>query len=191
MPTSKSALTVKNALVEPFLTAYQSNNPMIPFMCHDLKKLIKSLLELFVKPEVLAVKNTSKEMQEIDLDDKTNLPVTSSALKNFKEGVQIFLVTMLKKFFERCPLTSDILRGVSVFDPSIISSIAKPRAENLFKVLLTQLIDLKILSPSLCDVIMGQFSVFVDTDCKRKKVFTPGSTAGSFLFSCSEHSKVE
>ena len=105
--------------VEPFLTAYQSNNPMIPFMYHDLKKLINSLLELFVKPEVLAVKKTSKEMQEIDLDDKTNLLdgknvvvgfgvetifkdlrikdlVTSSVLKNFKEGVQIFLVIMLK-----------------------------------------------------------------------------------------------
>ena len=62
---------------------------MIPFMYHDLKKLIKSLLELCVKPEVFAVKKTSKEMQEIDLDDKTNLLDGKNVVVRF--GVEIII----------------------------------------------------------------------------------------------------
>ena len=36
-------------LFEPYLKSYQSNQPMVPFIYFDLKKLVTSLLKLFVK----------------------------------------------------------------------------------------------------------------------------------------------
>ena len=62
VPTSKSAKDVKNALpdeltvakleyfkfvaakLQPFLEAYQSDHPLVPFMYHDLKRLVKTLM---------------------------------------------------------------------------------------------------------------------------------------------------
>ena len=65
-PKSKSFLNVQEAvkdslnllkldffsfigsLVEPYLRAYQTDRPMIPFMCNDLEKLSENLLKLFI-----------------------------------------------------------------------------------------------------------------------------------------------
>ena len=135
-------------------------------MYRDLKKLVKSLLELFVKPEILAKCKTAKNMQEINLDEKKNL-ITISAMNSFREGARSFVVCMLKKIFEKSSLTSDIVRGASVLDPFVISSVKKPRAENLFKILLTELIDNKILSPC-CDTTIAQFSEFLENECKNQ-----------------------
>ena len=90
-----------------------------------------------------AVETIIKDLKRKDL-------ITISALNSFREGAHSFVVRMLKKIFERSSLTSDIVRGAGVLDPFVISSVKKPRAENLFKILLTELIDHKILSPC-CD----------------------------------------
>ena len=136
---------------------------------------------------------TAKNMQEINLDEKKYLCepknlvlgcavetiikglkrkglITNSALNSFREGARSFVVRMLKKIFERSSLTSDIVRGASVLDPFVISSVKKPRAENLFKILLTELIDHKILSPC-CDTTMAQFTEFtecLENECKNR-----------------------
>ena len=40
-------------LLEPYLLAYQTDSPMIPFMYEDLQKLVTNLLKLFVKSSII------------------------------------------------------------------------------------------------------------------------------------------
>lgn len=39
--------------ITPFLKLYQTDKPMLPFMCTDLTAMLKSLMEKFVKPSVM------------------------------------------------------------------------------------------------------------------------------------------
>ena len=80
-PKSKSFLNVQEAvkdslkllklyyfsftasLMEPYLRAYQTDKPMIPFMCNDLENLSKNLLKLFIKPEVIDKCTSPKQLK--------------------------------------------------------------------------------------------------------------------------------
>ncbi|KAE8742847.1 hypothetical protein FOCC_FOCC005271, partial [Frankliniella occidentalis] len=42
-------------LVEPFLTAYQTNNPMAPFLHTDLTAVMKDLLSIFLKEDCITI----------------------------------------------------------------------------------------------------------------------------------------
>ena len=70
-PSSKSYMNVKMALaddlipaklkffcfiaeiVKPFLTKYQTDKPMVPYLYHDIVRIIRRLMQLIVKPEIL------------------------------------------------------------------------------------------------------------------------------------------
>ena len=53
-----------------FLTRYQTDSPMLPFVKSDLKDLLKDLLKRFVKKEVLEGANTVMKSLRIDPCDR-------------------------------------------------------------------------------------------------------------------------
>ena len=135
---------------------------------------------------------TAIDFQNINLDDKKSLwepkdlvigfacehiikelidkdLVNITQVKKFKEDGLRFVLGLLKKIFEKSSLNSEIVRGASIFDPKIIAVLKKSRAENLLKVLLTSLIECRILFANDCDRIMEQFVDFLETQFKMKK----------------------
>ena len=46
--------------------------------------------------------------------------VTHRQICAFKEEAQVFVVTMLNKLFERCPLVSNVIRSTAIFDPTVL-----------------------------------------------------------------------
>ena len=90
-PTCKSYKNVKDAvedpfvitkltffsfisrIVEPYLKMFQSDKPMVPFLYFELKSVIKSLMELIVKSEVLEECKTSSSLKSLDLSKGDNL----------------------------------------------------------------------------------------------------------------------
>ena len=52
---------------------YQTNQPMIPCMCNDLQKLLRKLILLIVKPDLLQNCKSATNMKNLDLSDKGNL----------------------------------------------------------------------------------------------------------------------
>ena len=167
IPTSKIATNVKNALpdeltvaklsyfkfvaakLQPFLKAYHSDHSLVPFMYHDLKRLVKTLMEVCVRPEVLEKSKTAKDFQNINLDDKKSLREPKdlvigfacehtikelidkdlfniTQVKKFKEDGLRFVLGLLTFFFENSSLNSEIVRGASIFDdPKIIAVLKK------------------------------------------------------------------
>ena len=60
-------------LLEGFLTAFQSNASMAPYLYDDLQEVVKSLMRRCVKPEVIEKAATAAQLMKIDLDDSKNL----------------------------------------------------------------------------------------------------------------------
>ena len=109
--------------IEPFLTLFQSEDPVAPFLFEKLKGLIVLILDRFVKTSVIreASKNTFK-LVNLMLEGNSLLPLheidvglgAKSVLKKlktvdkpeerkFRVNAQIFLIE-LKKIFERSVL---------------------------------------------------------------------------------------
>ena len=57
----------------PYLTRYQSQKPMIPFLHDDIQQLVKELLSLTIKSEIIDnYKENYKALLKIDLRDVRN-----------------------------------------------------------------------------------------------------------------------
>ena len=56
--------------VTPFLTLYQTDKPMVPFIAGDIGKLLKVLLQRFIKPGNLSLLSTPAQLASIDVDKK-------------------------------------------------------------------------------------------------------------------------
>ena len=170
-------------IVEPFLTAFQSDKPMIPYFYFYLKSIIKQLLGIIVEPKIIDSCKTGKQLKDIDLSDKKNLlslekmnlgfavehtikslkrldAVSNLQVNEFKKSAQIFIISMLTKLFERSPMTSILLKSASIFDPMILHDLSKEKILSLWKMLLKPLIDLGVLSPQHRDEATLQFNQF-------------------------------
>jgi len=58
--------------VNPFLTAYQTDKPMLPFLCADLYKMVKTLMDRLVKDDVMAPVSSVQQLLKIDTGLKEN-----------------------------------------------------------------------------------------------------------------------
>ena len=127
------------------LKKYQCEKPMVPFLYANLKSIATNLLQLIVKAKVLEKCKTAKQLAEMNLDEKRNLlPVikvelgfgvhgllsklnkqdiiTIDETKEFKKEVQCFVVSTLKKIFDRSPFTCEFVRYCTVLDPVVLVS---------------------------------------------------------------------
>ena len=125
--------------IEPFLTLFQSENPVARFLFKKLKGLIVLILQKFVKTSVIreASKNTFK-LVNLMLEGNSLLPLheidvglgAKSVLKlktvdkpeerKCRVNAQIFLIE-LKKIFERSLLKYKF-KGISSLSPTQICS---------------------------------------------------------------------
>ena len=56
--------------ITPFLTAFQTDKPMLPFMSTSLYTLLKSLMDRFIKSEVMAEATSILKVLKIKPTDK-------------------------------------------------------------------------------------------------------------------------
>ena len=54
-------------MFKPFLIAYQTDRPMIPFLYGDLFKLLKDIFSIIIKPDIMNKYETGLKLKEIDL----------------------------------------------------------------------------------------------------------------------------
>ena len=72
-PAKLSFVSYFAGLIQPFLTCYQSDKPMIPFLHDDIFNLVFSLLQIVVKPDKLQECETMSDLKKIDLGKKGKL----------------------------------------------------------------------------------------------------------------------
>ena len=60
------------SILQPFLTKYQTQKPMIPYLYGDLSKVYKSLLEVIIKDDILEECN-GYQLPKVDMEKSSNL----------------------------------------------------------------------------------------------------------------------
>ena len=72
-PAKLSFVSYFAGLIQPFLTCYQSDKPIISFLHDDIFNLVFSLLQIVVKPDKLQECETMSDLKKIDLGKKGKL----------------------------------------------------------------------------------------------------------------------
>ena len=121
----------------------QKDQPMIPYMYKDLQKLLRKLILLIVKPDLLQNCKSATDIKNLDLSDKSNLLklkdinigfVASSTLKELKRkglitngqiasffnDVMLFIRSTVQKLLEKSPIFNDIVCNSLVFNPQVV-----------------------------------------------------------------------
>lgn len=164
--------------VERFLTQYQTESPMVPFLYIDLVDIITCLAKRVVKPGALDdVRDLHEQMtkSEVFLDySKTNIGVEATELlkqsksspkdllgfrMQCREALTITITQMLKK----SPIIYSLCRYLQFLNPEVIIKRSSTAVKYLKSALLTtghcQLGDV--------DDILGQFEIFIaSVKCK-------------------------
>ena len=104
---------------KPFLTSYQSDAPLVPYMHNHLVDLIKDLMAMFVKPALVSGVTTLNNFREINFESKEGFLKKSKIdigyaakdlilslskrtkaedIEKFRSGCQTFFTAMLQKF---------------------------------------------------------------------------------------------
>ena len=167
----------------PFLGNYQTDRPIIPFMMSDLSSVIKGLVQIIVKPQIIQAAQGSK-LFSVDLDDEDTFVTyskveigfsTEKALKQavkdkkvsdrqvleFRLECKGFVVKVLKKLLEKCPVTYALVRNLSVLDPREMASKGNACKSKLKKVL-SHLVSCDKVQKRDCDEVIRQYTNFID-----------------------------
>ena len=60
-------------IIKPFLTKYQTDKPMVPYLYHDIVRIIRRLMQLIVKPGILDKCSIFIDHIGVDLDNKNTM----------------------------------------------------------------------------------------------------------------------
>ena len=105
---------------------------MIPFLYEDLKSLVRDLMKIIIKKEVLENALSGKKLLSVNLyAEESLLPIkdidmgfstehklrqflqkekiSKSSARNFRKDCQIFVRSLLEKLMERFPISSAFL----------------------------------------------------------------------------------
>ena len=132
-------------------------------MYDDLKTLVTSILQLYIKQSVIDNCSNAISYKNIDLLNKSHIELaiakllkkyiaTSVEIEVFKTECLTFLITTTQKIFEHSHLTSTIVRFARSLNPADLNH---PSASTLFKSLISRLVYLKILQPKLGDTALS------------------------------------
>lgn len=168
--------------INPFLTAFQTDKPMLPFMSISLYTLLKSLLNRFIKGElvteatsplkILRLKPTDKEQQldyqKVDvgfvaqhmLKEKSG-KLSERQVLQFRMECKDFLAKTASKLLDKTPINYQLVRSMSCLDPRLMAS-EKEGCVKKMKRVLEILVEAHRLKADECDEVIYQFGQFLD-----------------------------
>ena len=174
-------------LFQPFLLQYQTDNPMVPYLYNDLITLIKKIMNLIVKPEIVKECANAADLKNVNFFSKDTFVkpkhmnigfatiasftelrkkdvVTSQQVAAFMNDVITFVTLTLQKIFERSPISYLVVRCSSVFGPHQMITDSAESLQSKMKKLLHHLCKLDILHNTSCDKSMEQYIELIQHD---------------------------
>ena len=177
----------------PYLTTYQSQEPLIPFLYDDLRSLYVELLGLSIKLEILeACRDDGKELLKINIRNVKNqmrkqdthigfgaqqellsiLRKDSAAVEDinkFRLEARKFLITLLEKMFNKSHISFNIVKRAAVLDPKFFLLRPLDVYKSVLQRLLFTLVQLKIICSSHADQALSEFSCFHTASFRERK----------------------
>nr|XP_020447106.1 uncharacterized protein LOC109955353 [Monopterus albus] len=184
-----------------FLTKYQTDEPVLPFISKDLVMLMKSLLKRFIKEEIL---NDITALQMVRLDT-TNMKarkrpknvdiglgaeavikelqsssrVGELSVLEFRKDCMDCLTNIIQKMQDKSPLKYTVVRQVACLDPANMFSDPNLCQERMKRLVHRFLQDHQLPGGiSAGDVIVQQFGNFLSLEAKSESLslFQPMKT---------------
>ena len=94
--------------VNSFLVDYQTDRPMVPFLCNDLAFLYRNLLMLFIRKSVLEDTTSLIKLSKVDPQSNTN--------------EKLFLGIACQHMVERSPVKSKFARNASCINTKLVAT---------------------------------------------------------------------
>ena len=127
MKTKLKFLEFVSNKLNKFLRGYQTDQPMIPFLCNSLKEVLISLLQIFILNDTIKKADTTLKLIKIDTSDvnlhkpydsiqigtaaklhdanyKKSTDFKESTLRRFCKEVCMLLTSLTSHFMEKPPL---------------------------------------------------------------------------------------
>ena len=180
LPAKLSFLIYLCKPVECFLTVYQQDTPLVPFLYQDLNDLLEKVMKKFVKPTV----TEAKEVHDIDVTKSDNIvnnakikigveaeeilkqqQLTQREILLFRTQCQSFLQTFVSRLQKKSPLQYKFTKYIQCLSPSLISS-SPETAKRYMKSALLHIKDLHIVPVEHIDDILEDFDALC---CHAKK----------------------
>ena len=189
-------------VVEPFLTMYQTDNVLLPFIAQDLDKIIRNLLRRFMKHDIVNAADTCLKLIQLDISGASSLmssknidagfvangdikdllchkKISEKQALEFRMASRDFAKAIVKKVVEKCPIKYKLVRGLVCLDPRLIQSDPE-KASSKFQLVLQCMVDAKRVQSDDVDVLKDEFHTFA-TECKHLDEFKSYSVASSHL----------
>ena len=184
--------------IQSFLTVYQTDQPMIPFLASDLFQMAKGLMEVIIKPDIMKSVTTTQKLISVDPTNTDNHKIykkidvgftaekilkkslcdkklTECREMEFRMEAKAFVVEILKRLLNKCPLQYTLVRNLAFLDPRHIPK--KEDCINKLKRVLHIMSEAKRVEDKDCDEILKQYGQFVDdevqTDISQFQNFNP------------------
>ncbi|KAK9952663.1 hypothetical protein ABG768_018477 [Culter alburnus] len=178
------ALSVSKS-VTPFLTKYQTDKPMVPFLAADLHKMLKNLMCRFIKPEVMQEAKSVKKLLDVDIKLPTNYidcssvdlgyvtnrilkelrakqKVGASTIMDFRRSCRDGLVAMVDKLQQKSPLKYILVKNMGFLDPVNMANEETDQLKGMLRRTLAYLVDQGRINEQDCDEIIQQYAHFLD-----------------------------
>lgn len=170
-------------LLQPFLATFQTDAPMIPFLYAELLKLMKAVMERFVKADILS---SATSFHSIDVaEDKNSSPYNNgdvgfSAQKLLKElqaekkisdrqvlefrmECRAFLQAVVKQLQVKSPLKYGLTKNISTFNPIQMDDASKRESnKTMFHSIVYKLTQTGRFRECDADDAMSWYSNFID-----------------------------
>ena len=163
--TAKLHFAFIASILKPFLVIFQTDNPMVPFLCDEFSNVSKRLIALMYKKEKIDeakavskamkedwLKNKNNQMEEflIDIraaakDDLSKAKVATEKKRKFRGECKLFVVNLLLKLQERVPIQYALVRSSSSINHNNVAIQAAPMSKRFVR-LADLLYSLKFIS---------------------------------------------
>ena len=181
--------------VQPFLTKYQSDSPLLPFLVSDLLEMLKSIISKFLTAEFAAQLKTCSQLSKVDLRDRSHhkqvdlgfsaemylqsaefrkMKISDKDVLGIRISAKAALITFTEKVLEKSPMRYPLARSISCLDPHFIAQ-SPDACKTMLTRMLKSLVDAKRLQGSVCDEILQQFEHFMRSVLSSELLqFKPG-----------------
>ena len=174
-----------------FLSWFQTDKPMMPFLYDVLKDIVDSFMKMYIKKEICDSNDTLQKMLNLDLSDvniRKKIPdvgVGAKLLlneykksKNFNEGVlksfykeaSLFLASLVQHMLEKSPLRRQVVRCASALNPNLMTDKDEQEACVIkFSTLVTKLAELNQITDQVANKANDEYRKFLDDVVSRNR----------------------
>ncbi|XP_057291926.1 uncharacterized protein LOC130614515 [Hydractinia symbiolongicarpus] len=186
MPTKLKLVEFIASKLNKFLRGFQTDQPMVPFLCDVLKDLLTSIMKMFILTDTIKKADTTMKLLKIDVSDKNihkpsetidvgmgaQLHISQfrrsgdfkgSSFRNFHQETVLFLSSVTSHMIEKCPLKHMIIRCCSSINPNRLAIRDEREVLKLrFSKMLEKLTFLGQVTPKVAEDAKEQFSKLID-----------------------------